>query len=87
MINAMIDQSSTGIYSLAVGFTSVVLAIYSSLNNAWVPFYYDYTKKHDKESVISHSKNYLELFTIIICGFMLLSREVFLVFVILEHWI
>ena len=80
MIDAMIDKSTTGIYSLAVTFTSVVSTIFLSLNNAWVPFYYKYSKENDKQSIMAHSRNYLELYTIIICGFMLLSQEVYIFF-------
>lgn len=80
MIDGMIGSSDTGLYSLAVNFTAVVSAIYSALNNAWVPFYYDYTKKNDFASIKEHSRNYLELFTVITCGFMLLSHEVFALF-------
>jgi len=80
MIDKMMDKGSTGVYSLTVNFTVVITALYTALNNAWVPFYYDYTKKNDRESIMSHSRNYLELFTVIICGFMMLSREVFTMF-------
>ncbi|MCR4780294.1 MAG: oligosaccharide flippase family protein [Ruminiclostridium sp.] len=80
MIDGMLGSADAGVYSLAVNFTVVISAIYSALNNAWVPFYYDYTKNDDKESIRIHSRNYLELYTIITCGFMLLSGEVYALF-------
>ena len=77
MIDAMIDSSSTGIYSFSANFTSILSIIYSSLNISWVPFFYLYLDNHDDEKIIIHSKNYLEVYTIIVCGFMLLSREIY----------
>ena len=80
MIDGMLGDAETGLYSLAVNFSVVISAIYTALNNAWVPFYYDYTKNDDLTSIKVHSRNYLELYTVITCGFMLLSKEVFALF-------
>ena len=71
-----IPNSDIGIYSLFYSFTGVVLIILGALNTSFAPFYADYIDQDDKENMISKSRNFIELFTIISIGFILLSREV-----------
>ena len=78
MIQWMIDSSSVGIYSLVCTFSTVVNSIWVAFNNSWVPFYFEYTRNNDYESIAVHSKNYIELYSVIIVGFILLSKEVYL---------
>lgn len=77
MIQGMIGNSDAGIYALASTFSAVVNAIWHAFNNSWVPFYYEYTRKGQIEEMKQHANNYMELFTIVAIGFILLSREVF----------
>ena len=76
MQKMLINVSDIGIYSLFYSFTGVLSTILSTLNNSFVPFYYEYIDKNDKESIIEKSKNLIEFFTIICIVFLLLSREV-----------
>ena len=78
MIQWMIDSSSVGIYALVCTFATVINSIWIAFNNSWVPFYYEYTRNNDYESIATHSKNYVELYSVITVGFILLSKEVFL---------
>ena len=77
MIQGMVSNSSAGIYALASNFSAVINAIWHAFNNSWVPFYYKYTRQGQLDSIKKHARNYIELFTIITMGFILLSREVF----------
>ena len=86
MLQQLVDNSSVGVYSLASRFALVMNTIWSAFNNAWVPFYYDYTGKGEIGEMKKHAKNYIELFTVITIGFILLSREVFRVFASEEYW-
>lgn len=69
-------SSHIGIYSLYFSFTSVVGIILNSFNLSFAPFYSDYIHNDDKDSLVKKSKNYIELFTVLCIGFLLLSREV-----------
>ena len=80
MIQWMIDSSSVGIYALVCTFSTVINSIWLAFNNSWVPFYYEYTRNNDYESISVHSKNYIELYSVITAGFILLSKEVFLLY-------
>lgn len=80
MLQQMLDNSSTGIYSLAITFSGVLVAIYSALNNSWVPFFYKYVGEKDIDRLKKHARNYVELFTVITAGFLLLTMEVYKIF-------
>lgn len=86
MIQAMINNSAAGIYALSCTFATVLGTIYHALNNSWVPFYYEYTRNAQIDSIRKHGKNYIELFTIIASGFILLSPEVFHVYANKAFW-
>ncbi len=86
MLQGLISNSAAGIYSLACTFAAVLSAIYTALNNSWVPFYYEYTRQDDIDVMRRHAKNYVELFTILSMGFILLSREVFHLYAKSSFW-
>ncbi len=86
MLQSMVENSAAGIYSLAFTFGGVLSTIYRALNNSWVPFYYDYTKKGEIEEMKVHAKNYMELFTILSMGVILLAREVFHIYANVKFW-
>jgi O-antigen/teichoic acid export membrane protein len=70
-----ITNSSIGIYSVFYGLTAVLGIILSSLNTSWCPFYYDDLENKKWEVLDRKCKNYIELFVVLTCGFILLSRE------------
>lgn len=80
------NESVVGIYSLASTFVNVIYIIYMSLNNSWVPFYYDDMKSNNIESINIKTKNYLLLFSCITIGFIYLSPEVIRFFVSSDFW-
>lgn len=86
MIQGMLTNSSAGIYSLAYSFGSVLSAIWAALNNSWVPFYYELTREKKEAEMMNKAKNYIELFTVLCIGFILLTPEVFHVFAAQEYW-
>lgn len=70
------SSSEIGIYSLFYTLSSVLLTVLGALNNSWCPFYYDDVSQKNWTSLNRKCKNYIELFTILGIGFLLLSREV-----------
>nr|WP_288886118.1 oligosaccharide flippase family protein [uncultured Blautia sp.] len=71
-----IGDGDIGIYSLFYSFSSILSIILSSLNNTWCPFLYDDLNKDEKEPLLKKTKHYIELFTVLTVGFVLLSFEV-----------
>ena len=71
-----VANSDIGIYSLFYSFVGVLSIILSGLNISFSPFYVEYIEKNDKDIIIIKSKNFIEIFTVVCIGFLLLSREV-----------
>lgn len=86
MQKMMISDSEIGIYSFFYTFTSVLTAILGALNNSWCPFLYDLLDKKDYGKLKIRIKNYVQVFTVLACGFLLLSREVVKLFASSDYW-
>lgn len=71
-----VPTGDIGIYSLFYSLSTVLAIVLTSLNNAWCPFYYDDVRDSKINIIKAKSKNYIELFTVIAVGFILLCREV-----------
>ncbi|WP_026510596.1 lipopolysaccharide biosynthesis protein [Butyrivibrio sp. LC3010] len=71
-----IDSSQIGIYSFVYSFTGFLTIILSALNNAWCPFYFDCLSNCNYDKLEEMIRNYVEIFTSLVGGFLLLSREV-----------
>lgn len=85
MLKYIQSNSIAGIYSLAYTFSNVINVCWSALNNTWVPIYYDNTKAKKVDVIKHQTKNYLELFTVLCIGFMLLTPEVYSIFASEEY--
>lgn len=86
MIQSIMTNSNAGVYSLAYSFGSVLSAIWTALNNSWVPFYYELSRQKKYSEMMNKAQNYIELFTVVCVGFILLSPEVFHIFASKEYW-
>lgn len=86
MLRQLADASSAGIYSNALSLAGVMFVLYSALNNTWVPFFYDDMKQGQRDNVVQRGKNYLELYTVLSVGFVLLVREVYHVYADESFW-
>lgn len=81
-----VEDSEIGIYSLFYTLVSVMSIILNSLNISWCPFYYDDIDTKNWDELDIKCKNYIELFTILTIGFLLLSREVSYVLGDSSYW-
>ena len=85
MLKWMKGSSEVGMYSLAYGFALIINAIWATLNNSWVPFYYEYIRTGQINEMKKHAKNYVEFFSTITIVFILLSRDVYSVYAPSEY--
>lgn len=81
-----IPDSEIGIYSFFYTFVSLLTSILGALNNSWVPFLYEDLNKKAYSKLNKRVFNYVQVFTVLSCGFILLSREVGLFFADIEYW-
>lgn len=81
------SYSAAGIYSIAVTVVSVLNAVYTALNNAFVPFMYDdLSGTTDEEVKRRHFRNYMLLFTLGCCAFALMAPEVLKILSTEDYW-
>lgn len=81
-----ISTSEVGIYSLFYSLCMVMSTILNALNNSWCPFFYDDISKNKWKQLNVKCKNYIELFTVLTIGFLLVSREVTYVMADEMYW-
>lgn len=86
MLQQMLSNAAAGQYSLTCNFAALLFTIFGALNNSWCPFFFEDMKQGRRESIRSQAKNFLELFTILSMGFILLAPEVYHVFASREFW-
>lgn len=80
------DDALVGVYSFVFNFVHIINVLYSALNNTWVPFYFDHLKAGEYDRIHTRTKNYIEVYTILSLGFMLLAPEVAKAFSSEEYW-
>jgi len=86
MLQKMVGESETGIYSIAVAVSNVMVTIFGSFNNVWVPYYYEYKKKGDVQTILMRSKNYMLNIAMLFASFLLVVPEVFRILVPETYW-
>lgn len=86
MITKFQNQEQLGIYSVSYALCNVLNIIYGALNVSWVPFYMDYKKQNQEKEIISHSRRYIKLYTILSAGFVLLAYDVYKIMAPEKYW-
>ena len=86
MLQRMLSDDAVGQYSLAYNFGAILFTVFGALNNGWCPFFFEDMKQGRADSVRSQAKHFLELFTVLSAGFILLAPEVYHVFAPPEFW-
>ena len=86
MIRMMGSASDVGIYSLSSNFSAVLALVFYALHNAWTPFYHELSRLNQIAEMKQRARHYFELFTVLACGFVLLTNEVYHVFADRSYW-
>ena len=86
MLQRMLSDAAVGQYSLAFNFGALLFTIFCALNNSWCPFFFEDMKHGRRDSLQSQAKHFLELFTILSAGFILLAPEVYHIFASRDFW-
>ena len=81
-----LPESEIGIYGFFYSFVTMLMTILNTLNNSWVPFLYEDLNSKDYTKINKRVNNYVQVFTILTCGFILLAREVSYYFADSEYW-
>lgn len=86
MLQHMLDLATVGHYSSALTLSNFLFVLFTALNNTWCPFFFDEFKRGQREAVLGKTRNFLEVFTVLSCGFILLAPEVYHVYVPQPYW-
>ncbi len=86
MLQQMIDNSAVGCYGYAWQFANILFIIFGALNRTWCPFFFEEMKEGKQEAMLDKTRNFLELFTVLACGFILLTPEVYHVYAREDYW-
>ena len=81
-----INGQEIGIYSFYYSLTAVLTTILLALNNSWCPFLYDGLKARDYDKLNRKVRNYVQIFTVIVIVFLMLCKEVSMLFANEEYW-
>lgn len=87
MLQHMIGNSEAGIYSFVSLFSSALLNICISLNNSWIPFYFDDMRNGKVEKIYEKGRNYIRMYSLIVFVFLLCSPEIIKNMVPVEYWV
>ena len=79
MIDRYIGNEAVGIYSLAFNLGLISSVILTSLNNAWVPWFYKKMDENDRTTIEKASKLYQYLFVLITIAIILITPELVIV--------
>ena len=86
MLNDMLGEAAVGVYSLALNFGGIMFTIFGARNTSWCPFFFEDMKYGRQESIHRQARNFMELYTVLSAGFLLLAPEVFRVFAREDFW-
>lgn len=86
MLKQMTGASDAGIYGLAFTLSGVMFTIFTALNSSWLPFFFEDMKEGRTENAVRQAENFLELFTVLSVGFVLLVREVYHIYAPEDYW-
>ncbi len=86
MLQQLRGESASGIYGYAYQFGGIMFTIFEAVNNSWVPFFFDDMKNGRRQEIRRQEIHYLEGYTVLSVGFILLSREVFSLYARWDFW-
>lgn len=75
MISKSMTELDVAMYGFSYNIGMIIQMLWQSINNAWVPWYFDNLKVKNNLKIRSYSKHYIIFFTIITSIFLLLSPE------------
>ena len=86
MLQQMLSESEVGKYSMAYNLANVMFVIFGALNKTWCPFFFEDIKLGRHTQIQDRSRNFLELYTVLSVGFILLATEVYHIYAGRDFW-
>lgn len=86
MLQKMLSVAVVGQYNYSLQFAGIMFAIFGALNHTWCPYFFEDMKLTRPQALEERTKNFLELFTVLSVGFLLLATEVFHLYARADYW-
>ena len=86
MLQQMLGEAQVGQYGLALKLGGVMFTIFAALNNTWCPFFFEEMKLGQRDKMMAKTRNFLELYTVLSVGFILLATEVYHLYAARSFW-
>lgn len=87
MLNHLMDKAAVGYYGHSWTFANFLFILFQALNNVWCAFFFEEMKLGKREAMMAKTRNFLEVYTVLACGFILLAPEVYHVYAPQEFWV
>ncbi|WP_214766980.1 MULTISPECIES: oligosaccharide flippase family protein [unclassified Exiguobacterium] len=76
MISSFLGLKANALYSFGYNVALILNVVWSSLNSAWVPWYFEQDRLGNFEKIKEFAKNYIYIFTFITVIFLFISPEI-----------
>lgn len=86
MLEKFRSFKEVGLYSFIYDFGIIITMLFGAMNSAWGPWYYENLQKKNNNLIRKYAVNYLEFFTIVCLGFLMLSPEVIKIMGPEKYW-
>ncbi len=86
MLNNFVGSESVGIYGFAYNIGMIIQLVWGSINNAWVPWYFENLKQGNEVKINVAIKNYIIVFTSITVLLILFTPELGKLLAPKEYW-
>jgi len=86
VIDRYVGSAETGIYSFAYNLSMIVTVLLSSINTAWVPWFFEKMEKMDYSNIKNKGKMFRDIFTIGFGLMLLLSPEIVKIMADESYW-
>lgn len=81
-----VSSEEIGVYSFFYTYVAILTTVLGALNNSWCPFLYEELKDKNYEILNKRIYYYVQIFTSLSVGFLLVSREVTYLFANSGYW-
>ena len=86
-INKYIGTSEAGIYSFAYNIGLIINVLWTSTNQAWVPWFFEKMDASDYAAIQKRARNFRDLFTVAYVVILFLSPEIIRIMADKRYWI
>lgn len=86
MLEKFRSFKEVGVYSFIYDFGIIIAMLFGAINSAWGPWYYEKLQENNNNLIRKYAVNYLEFFTMLCLGFLMLSPEVIKIMGPEKYW-